>query len=131
MERKTMPNAEQIRFTTRALGPAAAYRLEKHQVTQTLRADSGSITSAILNGLVRADDHLEVVLDGIVVGHPKFISMDVVNWEYLNLDDAKRGGFDSLTDLEKALKRAGYRFKSLNQYELYRIQFAWLEEAYA
>ncbi|GAH84570.1 unnamed protein product, partial [marine sediment metagenome] len=50
-----MPNElEQIRFTTRVLGPAAAYRLEKRQVTQTLRSDSNSITESILNGRVSA-----------------------------------------------------------------------------
>ncbi|GAJ09002.1 unnamed protein product, partial [marine sediment metagenome] len=64
-------------------------------------------------------------------GHVELISMDAVNWGYLSVEDARRGGFDSLADLEQALKRAGYRFRPLNDYQLYRIQFAWLEEAYA
>lgn len=125
-----MPN-ERIHFTTRVLGPVAAYRLEKREVTQTLRAESSTITSAIINGRVSAGDRLEVALDGILVGHAELASMDTVNWEYINLDDASRGGFDSLADLESALKRAGYRFKPLNEYELYRIQFSWLEEPVA
>jgi len=120
---------EQLYFTTRVLGPVAAYRLEKRQVTQTLRAESSSITNAILNGRVSAGEKLEVTLDGIIAGHAELVSMDAVNWEYINLDDARRGGFDTLEDLEKALKRAGYRFKPLNEYELYRIQFAWLGDA--
>ena len=122
---------ERLHFSTRVLGPAAGYRLELRQVTQTLRSDSSSITESILNGRVSAGDQLEVLLDGILVGHAELIYADAVFWEYINLDDAKRGGFDSLADLESALKRAGYRFKPLNQYELYRIQFTWLEEAYA
>ena len=123
---------EQIRFTTRVLGPAAAYRLEKRQVTQTLRSDSDSITEAIIRGRASAGDQLEVVLDGIVVGHVELVSMDAVNWEALGIADAHRGGFDSrLEEMESALKRAGFRFKPLNQYELYRIQFTWLEEAHA
>jgi len=123
---KTMPNTlEQIRFTTRVLGPAAAYRLEKHQVTQTLRSGHESTTESILNGRVSAGDQLEVVLDGIPVGHAELISMDAVTWEALGIDDARRGGFDNLDDLELALKQAGYRFKPLNECELYRIQFAW------
>ena len=127
-----MPNnLEQIHFTTRVLGPAAAYRLEKRQVTQTLRSESSSITNAILNGRVSAGEKLEVTLDGIVVGQAELVSMDTVNWEHVNLDDARRGGFDTLGDLEQALKKAGYRFKPLNKYELYRIQFSWMEEAYA
>jgi len=122
---------EQIRFTTRLLGPVAAYRLEKRQVTQTLRSESDSIANAILLGRVSAGDQLEVVLDGILVGNAKLVSRDAVPWEALGIDDAYRGGFDTLADLESALKRGGYRFKPLNQYELYRIQFSWLEEAYA
>ncbi len=121
---------EQIRFTTRVLGPVAAYRLEKRQVTQTLRSDSNPITESILRGRVSAGDRLEVLLDRILVGHVELVSMDAVTWEALDVDDAQRGGFDTLADLEQALKRGGYRFKPLNEYELYRIQFTWLEEAY-
>ena len=122
---------EQIHFTTRVLGPAAAYRLETHQVTQTLRAESNSITNSIIQGRVSACDRLEVVLDSIIAGHAELVSMDAVTWEALGIDDARRGGFDTLADLEQALKRAGYRFKPLNDYQLFRIQFRWLEEAYA
>ncbi len=127
-----MTNAlEQLRFTTRVLGPLAALRLERHQVTQTLRAESNPITESILRGRVSTGDRLEVFLDRILVGNVELVSMDAVTWEALSVDDAHRGGFDTLADLEQALKRAGYRFKPLNQYELYRIQFAWLEEVYA
>jgi len=127
---------KQVRFSTRVLGPVAAFRLERGRissiaVTQTLRSESSSITNAILLGRVRAGNRLEVLLDSILVGRAELISMDVVTWESLSVDDAQRGGFDSLADLEQALKRAGYRFKPLNEYELYRIQFRWLEEAYA
>ena len=120
---------EQIRFTTRVLGPAAAYRLEKRQVTQTLRSESDSITNAILNGRVSAGDRLEVLLDSILVGHAELVSMDAVTWEALGIDDARHGGFGNRFELAYALQRAGFRFMPLNQYELYRIQFAWLEEA--
>ena len=127
-----MPNAlEQIHFTTRVLGPVAAYRLEKQQVSQTVRSDSHPITESILRGRVSAGDRLEVLLDRILVSHVELISWDAVTWEALSVDDALRGGFDNLADLEQALKRAGYRFKPLSDYQLYRIQFRWLEAAYA
>jgi len=125
-----MPN-EQIHFTTRVLGPAAAYRLEKHQVTQTLRAESSSITNAILLGRVSAGDRLEVLLDNVLVGEAELVSMDAVTWEALDIEDARRGGFDTLGGLEKAFRRAGYRFKPMNMYTLYRVQFSWLEEVHA
>jgi len=73
-----------------------------------------------------------VVLDNIIVGHAELLSMDAVTWETLGIIDAHRGGFDSrLEELEAALRRAGYRFKPLNQYQLYRIQFFWLEDSHA
>ncbi len=126
-----MTNAlEQIRFTTRVLGPAAAYRLEQRQVTQTLRSESNPITESILRGQVGAGNRLEVFLDRIFVGHAELVSIDTVTWEALGIRDAQRGGFDTMADLEQALKRAGYRFKPLNEYELYRIQFTWLEKVY-
>jgi len=112
------------------LGPAAAYRLENRQVTQTLRSDSDSLIESILNGRVSAGDRLEIILDGIIVGQAELVSMDAVTWEALRVTDAHRGGFDSqLEELGAALRRAGYRFKPLNEYEFYRIQFTWLEEA--
>ncbi len=123
--------SEQIRFTTRVLGPAAAYRLESRQVTQTLRSESDSVTNAVILGRVSAGDRLELFLDGILVGKVKLVSMDAITWEALSIDDAHRGGFDTLPDLRQALERAGYRFKPLNEYKFYRIQFTWLEKAYA
>ena len=122
---------ERLHFTTRVLGPAAAYRLEQRQVTQTLRSESDSVTNAILLGRVSAGDRLEVVLDNKLVGRAELVSMDVVTWKALDIANAQRGGFGNRFELAYALQRAGYRFMPLNQYELYRIQFAWLEEAYA
>lgn len=123
--------SEQIRFTTRVLGPAAAFRLEQRQVTQALRSESDSIANAILNGRISTGDRLGVVLDSIIVGQAELISMDAVTWEGLGTRDARRGGFGDRYDLGQALRRAGFRFMPLNDYQLLRIQFRWLEEAYA
>lgn len=125
-----MPN-EQIRFTTRVLGPAAAYRLEQRQVTQTLRSESDSVTKAILNGRVSAGDRLGVLLNNSLVGNVELVSMDAVTWATLGFRDARRGGFGARYDLGLALQRAGFRFMPMNDYQLYRIQFRWLEEAHA
>jgi len=122
---------EQLHFTTKVLGPLAVYRLGKHQVTQTIRAHSSNIIQAALSGKLKVGDQMQVKLDDRIIGLAEYVIMDIVNWEYLDPDDAKRGGFDTLADLEQALQRAGYRFKPLNEYKLYRIQFSWLEEAHA
>ena len=122
---------EQLHFTTRVLGAAAAYRLEQRQVTQTLRSENDSVANAILQGRVSAGDKLEITLDSIVAGHAELVSMDAVTWEALDIDDARRGGFGNRFELAYALQRAGFRFMPLSKYELYRIQFRWLEEAFA
>jgi len=118
---------ERLYFSTRVLGPAAAYRLEQRQVTQTLRSESSSITNAIINGRVSVGDRLEVLLDSRSVGRVELVSIDLVTWEALGMRDARRGGFNNRFELAYALQRAGYRFMPL----FYRIQFTWLEEAYA
>lgn len=125
-----MPN-EQILFTTRVLGAAASYRLENRQVTQTLRSENDSITNAILLRRVSLGNKLEITLDSIIAGQAAFISMDKVTWGILDIDDAHRGGFNNRFELGQALQRAGFRFMPLNDYQLYRIQFTWLEEAFA
>ncbi len=120
---------EQLHFTTRVLGAAAAYRLENRQVSQTLRSESDSIANAILLGRVSAGDRLDVLLDSRLVGNVELVSMDAVTWEALGADDARRGGFANRFELASALRRAGFRFMPLNDYQLYRIQF--MEEVYA
>lgn len=122
---------EKIEFTTRVLGTIAAYRLEKHQVTQTLRSESCSITAAIINRRICTGEKLEIVLDNMPAGEAELLSMDAVNAGGLDIEDARRGGFDSLKEMEAALQRAGFRFKPLNDYHLFRIQFRWLEKAEA
>jgi len=52
--------------------------------------------------------------------------MDRLKADELSIDDAKRGGFDNRFELAYALKRAGYRFKPLDEYLLYRCHFTWL-----
>jgi len=122
---------EQLHFTTRVLGPLAAYRLGEHQVTQTIRSYTSSIVQAILTGRLKVGVQMQVTLDDRIIGLAEYVIMDTVTLDTLTIEDARRGGFDSISDLAFALKRAGYRFKPLNEYELFRIQFAWLEEAYA
>jgi len=122
---------EQIHFTTKVLGIPAAYRLTTHQLTQTIRSKESSITKAILSGILKVGDQVEVTLDGAKIGLAEYVIMDETSWIFLGSKDATRGGFDSKDDLEQALHRAGYRFKPLDDYQLYRIQFSWLKEVYA
>jgi len=115
---------QQLIFTTYVLGAKAASRLEKWQITQTIRSESSSIVKAILAGGLKVRNMMQVVLGDRVIGLAEYIGMDSIYWEYINLDDTKRGGFDSLADLEQAVKRAGYRLRAV----IYRIRFSWVKE---
>ena len=117
-----------INFTTHILGPLATLRLRHEKVTQTLRARDSLITEAILSGEVKVGDQIRIALNNRILGIAKLSIFDRVSWAELDIDDAHRGGFDSLPELVLALKRAGYRFKSLDGYTFYRMQFQWLEK---
>ena len=119
---------EQLKFTTRVLGPVATCRLKQHQVTQTLRSHSSDIVQSVLLGRLKVGDYVRVILDNQMIGLVKWVWLDTPRWIDLSQADAKRGGFDNLADLEKALQRAGYRFRPIDMYKLYRIKFSWLEE---
>lgn len=45
----------------------------------------------------------------------------------LTEEDAQRGGFDTVEELLKSLRRAGWRFKQLSEYQAWVIRFNWLE----
>lgn len=117
----------QIRFKTRVLGKKAAERLKAHQVTQTLRSPNSSVVTTLPEGRAVVGDLVEVTLDGEVMGHAEWVYMDAVCWHDLDIEDAQRGGFDNRFEMAYALKRAGYRYKGLDEYEFYRIQFNWRE----
>jgi len=92
---------QQLTFTTHVLGTKAASRLEKWQITQTIRSGSSSIVKAILAGSLKIRDMMQVVLDDRITGLAEYIGIDSIYWEYINLDDTKRGGFDSVCSQRK------------------------------
>lgn len=119
---------ERLRFITRVLGKKATARLESYEVTKTLRSRSSSIVITILSDQLKVGDMMQVVLDDRIIGLAQHVFMEAVVWGQLDQDDARRGGFDNHLELAYALKRAGFRFKNLNEYEFYRIQFTWQED---
>ena len=118
---------EQLHFTSHVLGKKATARLENYEVTQTIRAESSSITKAILSGKVKVGDEMRVILDDRLIGLVQHVIIDSVTWDQLDICDARRGGFDDRFELAYALKRAGYRFMPLDKYRFYRCQFSWVE----
>jgi len=116
---------EKINFTTAVLGAKATARLREHQVTQTIRSATSSIVLAVNDGRLTSGDMIQVTLDDEFVGYARFTGMEKMSWGRLTLEDARLGGFDNRFELAYALKRAGYRFKPLDEYPLYRCHFTW------
>ncbi len=116
---------ERLNFTRRVLGQKATERLQAHQVTQTIRSGSSSFVLAINDNRIKPDELMQVALDDESIGYAELVGMDRLKAEELDIDDAKRGGFDNRFELFSALRRAGYRFKPLTDYVFYRVQFGW------
>lgn len=119
---------KRLRFTSQVLGPKATLRLRLHKVAQTLRSANEVCNLGLPEGKAVEDSPFEITLDGVVIGQTAMVAMTAVHWPDLDIEDARRGGFDSLEELEKALKRAGFRYKDVADYGLYRIQFTWQDE---
>lgn len=118
-----------LNFTSKVMGPAGTDRLREQRVTQTLRSPSCNIVRELKYGRLTPGDFFEVALDGEVIGIAGLEFCDRRNGLFLAAEDVERGGFDDGLELEKALKRAGYRFKGVEQYTFYRIRFRWVKEA--
>ena len=112
---------KQLKFTERVLGPDAAANLRNKKVVQTIRSDKE------IEGLAERDV-VEVTLDDKVIGEVVITSIDKVRLSELAQDDAERGGFSTLSDLQAAALRAGYRFKPLSEYVANRVLFTWRKE---
>jgi len=117
-----------LNFTRKVLGPEASLKLQRHEVTQTIRAETSAIVKGIMNSGLRAGDELRIALDGENIGLASLIACEWVPAAGLTSGDARRGGFHTVEELQAALKRAGYRFKPLIDYIFYRVHFGWVRD---
>lgn len=102
-----------LRFTTGVLGPKAAARLRERSVVQTIRSHSYP------PGLYTVD------LDGEALGQVSPVSVREMTIAWLTEEDAHLGGFSTLLELLKALRRAGWRFRRKEAYVVWAIRFEW------
>jgi hypothetical protein len=105
----------------------ASQKLKAHQVTQTIRGQSSRIVKEFYGKQAGLTIPMLVWLDDLV-GMVKVETIEAERWSQLTEADAERGGFPDLIGLKAALVRAGYRFKPLDTYPLYRVRFTWTVE---
>ncbi|MCJ7791990.1 MAG: hypothetical protein MUP49_06265 [Dehalococcoidia bacterium] len=117
----------QLHFTKGILGPEASQKLQNHKITQTIRSMNSDTVQAVFDGKLKKGDLMEILLNTSPVGTAKLLGCFEVRRGSLTDEDANKGGFASLLELQYALRRAGFRFKSLDQYTLYRVLFEWVK----
>jgi len=110
-----------LRFTERVLGHETAANLRQRRLVQTIRSDKE------IEGL-KERDLVEITLDDKPVGEAYITSIDKVRLSELAHDDATRGGFSNLIDLQDALIRAGFRYKPFSEYVESRVLFTWKKD---
>jgi hypothetical protein len=125
MEQRRGADMLTLNFSRKVLGAEAFLKLERYEVTQTIRAGTSDIVKGIMDSELRAGDELCVALDGENIGLASLIACHWVPATALTSEDARRGGFNTVDELKAALKRAGYRFKPLIDYVFYLVQFGW------
>lgn len=103
---------DRLDFHTRVLGKKASERLR--------HLDGMFLT---FRSKLPEDNILSIYLDNKKLGVARNIARQKINLGSLTLSHATTGGFDTMDEQQRALKRAGYRFKPLNQYESYQIFF--------
>lgn len=111
---------DRLDFHTRVLGKKASRRL------RNLYGEFLTIRSKLPK-----DRELDIYLDGKRLGRALAMTnvslgstMEKIGLSnLLDLSSARLGGFETVGEQENALRRAGYRFKPLEQYKVYPIFF--------
>ncbi len=98
-------------FSPRILGTPGIEKLREKKVTQTLRSTT----------FVMATNEFNIMERSVFVGRGRLVSVDFVRMKDLTIDDAVRGGFDTIIALKKALKRDGLE----PEYLMQRMKFRW------
>lgn len=112
-----------LQFSSQSLGFKAARRMQTRQVTETLRR--WNLTEGVVSARpLRPGENLRLYLDGRLLGEAKLRSVERVRWAYLNLEDARRQGFDNEQSLRDSLRRSGL-YRPLDEYTLFRIRWMW------
>ena len=98
-------------FTKRVLGDYASDQLKMRKVTLTVRSRREAYPFFQLRGT-----EIEIHLDRAYLYNARLTSVYQKPIRKLNDMDAECGGFLSLLDQKLALKRAGFRFKAVEDY---------------
>lgn len=102
-----------LKFSTQILGKKATSRL------RNLNGEFLTFRSKLPETMV-----FDVYLDGEKLGRAKIEHLyEAVPLASLDLHLANLSGFDTTEEEQKALKRAGYRFRPLEQYKAYPVFF--------
>ncbi len=100
-----------LTFSKYVLGSSGMENLKQRKITQTLRSTN----------FVMATNEFNIMERSVFVGRGRLVSVDFIRMKDLTIDDAVRGGFDTIIALKKALKRDGLE----PEYLIQRMKFRW------
>jgi len=109
---------KKLNFHARVLGLLPTIQLTRGHVLQTIRSRKETAPFFSMRGF-----RVQIHLDDIFLYNAKITGIRSTNLGSLNQFDAECGGFESLDELQSALKRAGFRFQPLKEYEGFAIGF--------
>lgn len=123
----TQTTTAMLRFNSRVLGSRATKRLRDHEVKEALR--SWNLAEGIVSVRpLHTGEVFELYLDGMLLGKAQLKKVERVYWRYLNLEDARRQGYDDQRSLRDSLRRGGLR-RHFNDYALFRIRWEWFNDS--
>jgi hypothetical protein len=115
--------AVELRFNGKLLGRKAAAKLQKKRVTETLK--TWNLTEGIVtNRPLIPGEKLLVYLDDRFLGEATLRLVERVRWRLLNLQDARRLGYENQNALRDSLRRCGLN-PPLDDCTLFRIRWMW------
>ena len=105
-------------FTSRVLGPGPVAKLKDGKVLQTVRSRKEAAPF-----LTKQGSEVPVTLDGVLLYRARITNVRRTTLAALTDFDAELGGFDDMWAFKAASRRAGFRFRPAEEYEVFAIQF--------
>lgn len=107
-----------LAFTSRVLGPKAVEQLKDGKVLQTIRSRKEAAPF-----LTKQGSEVPLTLDGNLLYRVRITAIRRTTLAELIEFDAELGGFQNLWEFRQAARRAGFRFRPFEEYEVFAIQF--------
>jgi len=112
----------ELHFTTLVLGPNAAVKLKLGKITQTIRSRKEASRFLSQNG-----NKIAILLNKRLLYYATQDYIKPIEFRKLGIWDAEIGGFETVSSLQTALKKGGFRFKEFKEYNGFKLGFVMIK----